>query len=647
MKKFLSILFTVSLLLGIYVFSEHEHVHIHALQGGDPYGVCPNCSQPMTIDFVISDPTCETDGAVSTSCFSCGAVESYVQSVPKLGHDYQKSSAAGTPATCTSGGTDFYVCTRCGSSYSQDTAALGHSYTSQITQQATCTAVGVKTNRCTRCGNTYTETIAALGHDYTSKVTKAATCTAAGVRTYSCTRCGNAYTESLKALGHDYTSVTDPEATCTRDGLKTFTCSRCKDSYTEILPAFGHDIDYEIVEATCTKEGYRYGECKTCGEKTVAYFPALGHKPGTFTIVKKATCTEDGSEEAVCETCGETIAHVLPKSGHHYPEEWTVETEAGYFHEGLETKTCMDCEEKISQTIPKKNVVPVVLAGGGVLAAAGGGVFLSLRKNASGTAEVAAAAVSAGIAEKAAEEATELGKPSFESKSVLYAAKDEKLLELLKKQRHLEVASCEYEDLEEAVEENEPDLLIVGTLSEEALEDILAKKEEALKDTAVGLLIEADLLETEKEKLDGSREEKKIVDYAEYGKDAYDALVRLVLPVLKPKLNSDESLENIGMVADALGIPGVSTLINVYVSGRDIKNTLAEGELGVSGTAAIIGDIASILGLDTVASVAGLVDDVDTIKAAFDKEAGTYEEAEGVSSAKDMVDVVSDLIDKI
>ena len=145
----------------------------------------------------------------------------------------------------------------------------------------------------------------------------------------------------------------------------------------------------------------------------------------------------------------------------------------------------------------------------------------------------------------------------------------------------------------------------------------------------------------------GLQEEKKIVNYVEYGKDAYDALIRLVLPILKPKLNSDESLENIGMVADALGIPGISALINVYVSGRDIKNTLAEGELGVSGTATVISDLASILGLDTVASVAGLVDDVDTIKAAFDKEAGTYEEAEGVASAKDMVEVVSDLIDKI
>ncbi|MBR6233324.1 MAG: hypothetical protein IKQ98_05820, partial [Erysipelotrichaceae bacterium] len=69
-------------------------------------------------------------------------------------------------------------------------------------------------------------------------------------------------------------------------------------------------------------------------------------------------------------------------------------------------------------------------------------------------------------------------------------------------------------------------------------------------------------------------------------------------------------------------------------------------ELSVSSTATVIGDIASILGLDTVASVAGLVDDVDSIKSAVDKEAGAYERKYGVEGAKDIVDVVSDIISK-
>nr|MCR5067940.1 hypothetical protein [Erysipelotrichaceae bacterium] len=99
-----------------------------------------------------------------------------------------------------------------------------------------------------------------------------------------------------------------------------------------------------------------------------------------------------------------------------------------------------------------------------------------------------------------------------------------------------------------------------------------------------------------------------------------------------------------GKIADLLGIPGVSTVINVYTSGRDIKSTLEEGELGVSETATIISDIASILGLDTVGSIAGLVGDVEGIRDAVDEESGAYEQKEGVSAAKDIVEVVSDII---
>ena len=122
-------------------------------------------------------------------------------------------------------------------------------------------------------------------------------------------------------------------------------------------------------------------------------------------------------------------------------------------------------------------------------------------------------------------------------------------------------------------------------------------------------------------------------------------MVKLVLPILKPYLKSDESLEMLGKVAVLLGIPIVATIINIYVSGRDIKSNLEESEIGVSQTAAIIGDIASILGLDKIASVAGLVDDIDSIKSAMDKEAGANEIKNGVLGAKDIIDVVKELKD--
>ena len=61
-------------------------------------------------------------------------------------------------------------------SYTQGgSIGCAHSYSSKITTAATCTSNGVKTYTCTKCGSSYTETIAALGHNY-----------AGG----SCTNCG-------------------------------------------------------------------------------------------------------------------------------------------------------------------------------------------------------------------------------------------------------------------------------------------------------------------------------------------------------------------------------------------------------------------------------------------------------------------------
>ena len=237
-------------------------------------------------------------------------------------------------------------------------------------------------------------------------------------------------------------------------------------------------------------------------------------------------------------------------------------------------------------------------------------------------------------------------KPSFENKSILCASKDEQVIGVLKSKSFLEVTTCDNGELEEKAEEAGPDLIITDVLSEESLEELLARKEESLSNYPIGIITIDEFIDNNREKLDQLVKDKTIVSYLPYESKETDILVKMVLPIMKPDLKSDESLENIGSVADLLGIPGVSAVISAYTAGRDIKSTLEEGELGVSGTATIIGDIASVLGLDTVASVAGLVDDVDSIKAAVDREAGAHERKSGVNAAKDVVEVVSDIINK-
>jgi hypothetical protein len=496
---------------------------------------------------------------------------------------------------------------------------------------ATCTESGMYYAMCTECGNSIDGNIPALGHDFSVVVSaEEPTCTTDGKYVYECSRCSARSTSYPQALGHNYESSVTKEATCEEDGVRTYRCSRCSDSYTKKIEKLGHDIEYEEKEPTCTEAGYKKGVCTRCGKEEIEEYEALGHDMDAYTIVKQPTCEEDGIREAVCKRCGEKVTETVLHPGHKYPKEWTPEKEPSYFEEGLESKTCFYCENRITQIIPKKNAMPIYAGVGSALAAVLGGLFFYFRKFRK-------------IADKAVKEKF---KPSFEDKTILCSSKDEHLIEVLKSKSFLEVSTCDNGELEEKAEEAGPDLIITDVLSEERLEELLQRKEEGLADYPIGVITIDEFLENNREKLDELVKEKTILAWLPYEANESDILVKMILPVMKPDLKSDESLENIGSVADLLGIPGVSAVISAYTSGRDIKATLEEGELGISETATIIGDIASILGLDTVASVAGLVDDVDSIKAAVDKEAGAHEHKSGVNAAKDVVEVVSDIMKK-
>ncbi|MBR5340601.1 MAG: hypothetical protein IK151_01600 [Erysipelotrichaceae bacterium] len=497
----------------------------------------------------------------------------------------------------------------------------------------TCTEGAIANCSCYNCGavENLEVRIGPLGHDYDEEIKKA-TCTEEGRVEYICKRCGDSYTETIKALGHDYKYKVTKEATCLEEGEKVFECSRCKKTYTEKIKALGHDFEFEEKEPTCLEAGYKKGFCKNCGKEVNKVFPPEGHKPGEFKTIKEATCTEDGLKEATCTVCGETIKETIEKKGHQYPEEWTVVKEAGYFIDGEESKVCSLCGEKITQIIPHKDPTVLIEMGIGAAVALAAVVYVLFRKF--GKENV----------EKAIEQEKEKIELEFENKTVLIAGKDEEVIEMLKARPYLKVVTCDFEELDESAEENEPDLIIIDILSDEALDEVLEKKKEALKDRTIGLCVIPEMLEENKERFEQLKKDKEILNYVPFGgEDKYAVLTRLILPIEKPDLKSDEALYAIGTIADLLGIPGVSTVINVYVSGRDIKSTIEEGELNVNSTATVISDIAYILGFDKVGKVVGLVNDVDSIKTALDPDAGMHEKKDGLGAAKDIVEVVHDI----
>jgi hypothetical protein len=243
--------------------------------------------------------------------------------------------------------------------------------------------------------------------------------------------------------------------------------------------------------------------------------------------------------------------------------------------------------------------------------------------------------------------------PSLEDKTVFVSSEDEDLIKVLKSRHYLEVVQEEEDeetgekaDPDETAAESEPHLYICDINDEERLNDLLEKKKDSLEKVPFGLVVSQELINRIRGRLEKLKEDKQIIGYVPFKADKNDIMIRLILPILKPDLKSDASLENIGKVCDLLGIEGVSTVISTFISGRDIKSTIEDGDLGFTGTATIISDVASILGMDTLSSVAGLAGDVDSISSGTDSEAGAYEKKNAILGAKDIVDVISELADK-
>ena len=645
MKKILKALLTIFIFCSTFLYAsfievEDEHHHVHAYSVGDTYGDCPICSTTLATAPIygsvkvvrVAEATCIYEGTVYVSCETAGCNYSNSFTIAALGHNYTNYTETRS-ATCTQGGIRVGTCSRCGAQDSQSTSALGHNYTTSITTQATCTESGVETTRCTRCGDSSTRIISPLGHSYVTNVTKQATCTESGIETSTCSRCGDSKSQTIAALGHNYVTKITKQATCTEAGIKTTSCTRCNYSSTSSIKALGHDYEEEIVEATCTTDGSKTSTCKRCKDTKKETIKALGHDLDDYKIIKEATCEEDGEKEATCKRCNELVKEKIAKLGHSYPDEWKIEKEASYFDTGLESKTCSKCNNIIQQEIPKKNPTPLII-GGGAIATILGGALLIAKKGYFGLKTV----------NDVAKRTLKPFKPSIEDKGIVVSSEDQRIIDLLKSKPFLKVKTSEFDSLKETVEENEPDMIISSISNKKQLDEIISLKKDNWEDTLVGLLIDEKIIKKNKNKLDNLVNDKQIVNYLPSDANSYNIFVKMVIHALKPDLKSDESLENIGKVADAFGIPGVSAVIDTFIAGREIKDTLQEGDLGVTEKATIISDIASILGFDTVSEVAGLIDDVEDIKNVFNSEAGAYEAKEGYSAVKDVSEVISDVM---
>lgn len=320
--------------------------------------VCSDCGAKVQMGTHIDEELNYSDAEGNTitdgRCDICNM---------EISHRYKKSG--GTPATCTEGGTDKYICVNCGDEYEEATVPEGHYWSDakefvEFNWNDDCTKCTLILKCSHGCGETLTYNVYRTGN--TGNIIKELpdktdpTCTKEGYTEYKATftiqdvtsiRGWHASTDTFEtddpkyseggenkngkittpALGHLWSEwETTTEPTCTVQGAKERHCTRGSDcdgihaTETQAVPALGHD--YATVFTADADGNTHSKKCSRCdattetAEHTATRFTSNGDgtHTGKCTVCNAnftVECTEfdsvdngDGTHSETCKECG-------------------------------------------------------------------------------------------------------------------------------------------------------------------------------------------------------------------------------------------------------------------------------------------------------------------------------------------------------
>ena len=190
-----------------------------------------------------------------------------------------------------------------------------HLYVLDSTVAPSCTVSGSETYVCSVCGDTYTVSLPAPGHRYGMTII-APTCETMGYTLYSCAYCNASYKDSyVDALGHQYGEwITTIQPTCDANGSKQAWCSYCNTLITESIPANGHQYTDAVVLPSCVAQGYTLHVCSVCNHGYADnYTEVIPHTYGDWVIDKDATLLAEGSQHHICSVCKRREDQAIPR----------------------------------------------------------------------------------------------------------------------------------------------------------------------------------------------------------------------------------------------------------------------------------------------------------------------------------------------
>lgn len=555
-------------------------LHIH----GDTIA-CNHCQNTITYD--PDNIVCEGQFITCDICQN----STYV---PGNKHDYHIQSE--TPATCQDEGTVVELCRYCQHRKQTSTPKINHTWNNIGTTQPTCTAAGIKQEECAQCGQFRNSPIPELGHNFSETVIKNPTCTENGLTQKACTRCNESSDITINALGHNFSNwKTTKKVTCTDNGKEIRICSRCNKEENKTIKALNHDFsEWKIInEPTCTDDGKEIRTCLRCNKEEDNSIKALGHEMTNMELKKEPTCIDKGYKQALCKRCNKEVSEDINPLGHNF-SEFVVIKEPSLNQKGYKEKKCIRCNDILREEIPaltfkeyaKENPVTVALTSIAIVGVSTASIYFFLTK------KVAKAGVKVVGKSLVARTSRQLLR-ELEIKTIDFIATENEysksLSETLKKMPMIKFNFDSIDNYQELIEEHDPDLIIFE-LSDTNINEL--NEFEDIKVLVIGL---KETIDKHIDELNQLKKDKTIVNYTTYDKNM---TTTILLPLYKPELDIDNSLEGLSLVLSVFGLEWAANILDLLSSGKEIHDIVKEGDPDSVDKLTVLADACSIFGID-------------------------------------------------
>ena len=537
--------------------------------------------------------TCQDEGTIVELCRYCQHRKQ--TSTPKINHTWNNIGT--TQPTCTSAGIKQEECAQCGQIRNSPIPELGHNFSETVIKNPTCTENGLTQKACTRCNESSNITTNALGHNFANwNTSKLATCITQGEEVRTCSRCNKKESRIINALGHNFTNwKTIKKVTCTENGKDSRACTRCNKEETKTIKALNHNFSEwkTINEPTCIDDGIETRTCSRCNKEENNSIKALGHEMTNMELKKNPTCIDKGYKQALCKRCNKELDEDINPLGHNF-SEFVVIKEPSLNQKGYKEKKCTRCNNILREEIPaltfieyaKENPTTVALTSIAIIGVSTASIYFFLTKKA---AKTGVKLIGKSLVAKTSRQLLK----ELEIKTIdLIATENEyskSLSETLKKMPMIKFNFDNIENYQELIEEQDPDLIIFE-LSNTNINEI-----NEFEDIKVLVIGSNAIIDNHINELIQLKKDKTIVNYTTYDKNI---TTTILLPLYKPELDIDNSLEGLSLVLSVFGLEWAANILDLLSSGKEIHDIVKEGDPDSVDKLTVLADACAIFGID-------------------------------------------------